>query len=167
MQEAILSAIVGISGALIGGYATYKAVDKQIKEETRVREKESREHTVLTAKIIIQFLWNEIEHNMNILEYPDKFIWSSIESSEEPFQHGYGSEKTLIFEEFNEVKLELLKYDKPLIKDVLDIYFIFSIFMRYHDINQFSLDEYNQIKQLPNMYLKVRNALQQGKALFG
>lgn len=155
MQEAILSAVVGILGALIGGFATYKAVDKQIKEEKLLKEQEKKESERVTIRIILRFLWYEICKNMEMLNYDCKgWVWLRLKVDDVPFEHGYRI--SLVFDEYQAIKYDLLKYDHTMIIDVLEIYDLLWIINKHKDIQKFSQDEFDRLKKLPDLFENLK-----------
>lgn len=158
--SAVISAASGIIGALIGGRAAYKAAERQIEEQRLIRKQEILEKAEVTRKVITKFLWHEINKNMELLNYPTGWVWPRLGENSKPFQHGYNS--ILVLNEYNKVKYDLLKYDQSLVKDVLDIYDMFTIINTHEDINKFSEVDFEGLKELPSAYEGLKEEIYHG-----
>ncbi|GAB6170925.1 hypothetical protein JCM15765_04030 [Paradesulfitobacterium aromaticivorans] len=153
----IITAASGIIGALIGGRAANKAALRQIQEERIIREQDKKEREIVTISVILRFLWYGINKNMEILNYfGNGWCWEKLKTEIKPFEHEFSV--SLYFKEYEEIKYELLKYDHKLIRDVLEIYDLFTLLDKHKDIKKLSQDEFDRLKELASLFesLKLR-----------
>lgn len=155
MLSAIISGASGILGAFVGGWMTLHATNKQIKEQKELLRKEEEEKTDLAIKIVVQYLWHEIDLNCyqlndNTLTFKKKLESNKI--SQYAYKHW-----AIKLTEFNNVKYELLKYKTPIVKDVLDIYNKFIILTKYQDLKELTQEEFNNVRNLFDLHEKIEN----------
>lgn len=117
MNDSVLSALVsggsGLLGAIIGVLTSGYYVNKQIKVRRKEIEIQEQKKEKTIVKILTGILWAEIHRNHEI-----------IISNKREYNAGASASKynRFIFDDYNKIKYELVKYDIPLVWEVIDLY---------------------------------------------
>jgi hypothetical protein len=145
------------SGGIIGGIVAYLIAAKQIRDERERSQKEHEEKQMLAKRIVSLFLSQEIDRNFKIME-SDWYFDSSLQERNEPFQFMH-NDWNFSIKEFDNVKYELIKYDDPIIKQVLEVYTMFIKLNNTNDINQLSQEDYDFVKRTYLFWKEFRKEL--------
>lgn len=131
MDTNIVSAGVGLVGAIIGGVATYFSVNKQLKFERERISREENERLEIAIAIIKNFLLNEIKINYETLKMgdPSGELLKIYKREVENTTRGVGN-FSFRFTDFDKVKYDLIKYN---VRDVLDTIEIYQTFRFIQD----------------------------------
>lgn len=124
MIEAIISGVIGLIGAIVGGVATYLSVNKQLKFEREKISNEEKERLNIALTIIKIFLIKEIKGNYNILKGTEinKILKREINSTE---FYSIGN-FTFCYNDFDRIKYDIIKYNVQEIHDTINIYQMFN-----------------------------------------
>lgn len=120
MSECIITAIVGLIGAIIGGLFTWFSVDRQLK----IEKKEKQDIAVAITKY---FLIKEIKANYKILVDVDRD--NKLIRLLKREVDGTTKIPSFVFkyDEFNKIKYDIVKYNVQEILDVIIIYKAFEL----------------------------------------
>ncbi|MBU3193481.1 hypothetical protein [Clostridium algidicarnis] len=139
----LLGAIVGAFGSYFG---TMKSLDKQMERENFIKVEQDKENKEIVMRIITKFLKEEIVDNKIIIEKEElyKHLTQGFGT-----QYGYNFRTKIKFDSYESVKFYLIKYsDEKMVEDIIDLYGLFYILVRYTDINQLDEGEYNKLIDL-------------------
>ncbi|PHF64726.1 hypothetical protein [Priestia aryabhattai] len=147
--------VVGATGAVVAYKGSVKGSMLQIEAERQKMIAEDDEKKKMYKEAIEKFLSNEIKTNFRILNpngvnymldrlkdgRPTQFIFNRP-------SNGY------LFNEYNNLKYELIKVGGEEAKETMAIYEIFYLVNRKKDMGDFTQEEYNQFKKGYNLCLK-------------
>lgn len=128
VYEIISGIIIPIISIFVGAYITYAAVIKQIKEQRDLINQERKEQRELinrereeskklAIRILIRFVWEEVDDNTNML-----IRWN--QSTTGPLW--------LNFDEYEGIKYELIKHKSESIEALFELYYLFRQFQKTH-----------------------------------
>mgnify|MGYP007039607215 CR=1 FL=1 len=107
-----------------------------------------------TRKAIENFISNEIKSNFMRLN--SSHLSAQIATNEKPFQ--YSLNYTYTYDEFNNLKYELIKFESNEVKEIINIYDMFLLLERKQEITYFTQSEYNDFKAAFNICLSKYNS---------
>ncbi|OPF51536.1 hypothetical protein BH721_01405 [Clostridium baratii] len=148
---AVVGAIVGAVGSYWG---TMKSLDKQIKYNNDLKEKQDEEDKRIVINIIKKFLKEEILCNKTIIE--EKQIYNYLYKGY-GIQYGHEMSRIIKFDSYESIKYDLMKYiDVKIVGDIVDLYDLFRILARYDDLNKLDRIEYDNLLLLKD---KINNII--------
>jgi ABC-type multidrug transport system fused ATPase/permease subunit len=154
----LLAASVGIIGtyfgAIYGGRKSLEAVQKQIEKQENDEIKKEKENKEMVIRIITKFLKEEIINNKKQIEKTTEFY--KYFNMGFNTRYGHGLKRYLKFDGYEKIKYELIKYtDIKLVEDVIDLYELLYLLVRYDTINELNEKEYNKLKTLSNKFQEL------------
>lgn len=132
-------------GAIIGGIVAYIVARQQVKSAERrfyITERQDQERV---EGIVYTFLIEEIRENYKIIAQDEKMNKMFLKGHDLPFEHEINF-VNFIFDEFNNIKYELVKYEQPIIWEALNFYRMFRILDRSRDIAWIRHSDYQFIQ---------------------
>lgn len=142
-----MQAATTLFGTFFGPFA---AVQGSLWINEKNKNRKLNENMEYSEKIIKLFLIHEIKHNFEKALGGKKTFYERMSNETKPTQFGYDRENIRL-DEFNKVKYELIKYDNEIVHDIIELYYMFETLKGKRDINQFSQEEFQDIK---DTYLK-------------
>jgi len=147
----LVAAFIGVGGtyfgAIYGGKKALEAVQKQLDKQERDNINKNLENKKIVIRIITKFLKEELIDNRKVINeiHIFKYLSKGFKT-----QYEYGKNKMKIkLDDYNKIKYELVKYcEEVLVEEVIDVYELFYILLRYNDLMQLNEKEYNKIKLL-------------------
>ena len=111
MNESLITAGVGLIGAIIGGVATYLGVNKQLNFEGEKIIAEEKEKLEVALAIIKAFLIKEIKTNYEILRSGDKSgeLIRMLRGEMESTTRSIGN-FSFSYTDFERIKYDIIKY---------------------------------------------------------
>lgn len=156
----VITVLATLLGAWVGGKYSYKgamdAVSKQIQNQTALLKAEEIKNGEVALKIITKLLWNEIDYNCRMFDGKNKSFSTDWLLRGKPTQYGYGTMK-FVFEDYNQIKYELLKYNSEIVQDVIEVYNKMFLLSTHQDFNELSQEEFNRVKNLYELKSKIKN----------
>ncbi|EJT6166366.1 hypothetical protein [Clostridium perfringens] len=145
-------------GALIGALGSYfgamRSLDKQIKYQNYLREKDKKDDRKVVVKVINKILREEIINNKIAIEQTK--LYENLSYKYKTKKYIYNLKGKIKFDDYERIKFDLLKYtDVELVEEVIDLYSLFYILIRHSDIDEFEEKEYNQMLHLEYKLKKV------------
>jgi len=147
----LVAAFIGVGGtyfgAVYGGKKALEAVQKQLDKQETDNINKNLENKKIVIRIITKFLKEELIDNRKVID--ENHIFEYLSKGFKT-QYGYDQNKIKIkLDDYNQIKYELVKYcDEVLVEEVIDVYELFYILLRYNDLIQLNEKEYNKIKLL-------------------
>ena len=147
----LVAAFIGVGGtyfgAIYGGKKALEAVQKQLDKQESDNINQNFENKKIVIRIITKFLKEELIDNRKVINeiHIFKYLSKGFKT-----QYEYGKNKMKIkLDDYNKIKYELVKYcEEVLVEEVIDVYELFYILLRYNDLMQLNEKEYNKIKLL-------------------
>lgn len=149
--SSFIGAIISIFGAFLaavyGGKKSMEVTKKQMEEQVKKEEERIEKEKVITIRIIVKLLENEILYNYGLLQSSN--IYNYLKSDKRKGYYIDGIKDKFRFEVYNNMKYDLLKYPgENAIEDVVDIYEMIYILSRYTDLGDLSDREFNKLSKL-------------------
>ncbi|KGX86675.1 hypothetical protein [Pontibacillus marinus] len=146
-SEVWITAISGLSGAIIGGLASYWGSHVEIKHQNKLREKEDLEIKKRTSEMIKSFLIEELKMNNDKI----KNLKPYLELDYDTFIADYQQTDIILpndlrVNEFNNLKYELIKINIIPVKNIFNFYRMFELINNTNKLNVASKHEFNYIK---------------------
>jgi hypothetical protein len=168
----LVSAFIGVGatyfGAVYAGKKALEAVQKQLDKQETDNINKNLENKKTVIRIITKFLKEELIDNRKVID--ENHIFEYLSKGFKT-QYGYDQNKIKIkLDDYNQIKYELVKYcEEALVEEVIDVYELFYILLRYNDLIQLNEKEYNKIKflksKLDNLIDKIDSFLENDKIL--
>ena len=159
----IITVIATLLGACVGARYSYKgamdAVTKQMQFQLNLLKDEEVKNNKIACEIITKLLWNEIEYNCRMFDGVSKSISTDWFLREKPTQYSYGNYK-FVFDDYNGIKYELLKYNSGIVQDVIEIYYKLFLLNAHKDLNELSQEEFERVKNLYVFKDKIKNLIE-------
>lgn len=137
--------LVGVLAAFVGYKASVKGAKIQIEHERESLLEANEEHREFTKAAIETFVNNEIKKNFK--EIYSEEIGNSLRDLDTPFRKTLNSHGRFSFNEFNNVKYELIKTKSDSISKILKIYEMFTLIEREIEIHNYTQKEYDLVRE--------------------
>lgn len=118
---------------------------KQIEHAQENLKSEISKQNKFAKAAIEKFVIHEVKKNFALIN--NETVRGNLEVYKESFQLGYGK-KPFDYNEFNQVKYDLIKFESNIIDEIINIYDVFYLIDRKQDIKEFTQEEYNNFKEV-------------------
>lgn len=137
--SAMISAGIGILGAIIGVKYTYK---NEAEKQKLVDEK----NKIMAVNIITKLLWPEITYNCSQLANLKDCL--NDDFFKKPTVEVYIDGSKIKFYDYNTIKFELIKYNSEIVENTIELYNKLLFLSTISKLNDLTLEEFNSIKSI-------------------
>lgn len=156
----VITLLATLIGAWVGSKYSYRgamdAVSKQIQYQKDLLIAEEVKNNERAARIVTKLLWTEIEYNCRTFDNVNKSFSTVYFLKDKVSQYSYGN-FIFIFDDYNTVKFELLKYNSKIVQDVIEIYYKMFSLNTHKDLNELNQEEFDRVKTLYELKDKIKS----------